>query len=162
MRPGWATSFTNASAYRRELAGALERGELFLEYQPSFALASGALEGFEALIRWQHPTLGLVSPDGFIPIAEESGLIVDIGRWVLYEATRQLKVWSDLVISPLEITVAINVSSRQLREPNLISDVRAAIAAARHLAESRRLGDHRERARPRPRRGHRDPAQAEA
>jgi EAL domain-containing protein (putative c-di-GMP-specific phosphodiesterase class I) len=113
-----------------ELAGALARGELFLQYQPSFTLTTGGIEGFEALIRWQHPTMGLIPPDGFIPIAEESGLIVPIGRWVLQEAARQLKEWSDLGPQWSRLTMAVNVSSRQIREASLIDDVRDAIAHA--------------------------------
>ena len=113
-----------------ELAGALERGELFLEYQPYFELATGKLAGFEALLRWQHPAMGLIPPDMFIGIAEESGLIVDIGRWVLYEATRQLGAWSRLLAPGSDFTMAFNVSSRQIRDDALVEHAKRAIASA--------------------------------
>jgi EAL domain-containing protein (putative c-di-GMP-specific phosphodiesterase class I) len=118
-----------------ELAGAIDRGELFLNYQPSFELKSGRLEGFEALLRWQHRTLGLIQPDVFISIAEESGLIVDIGRWVLFEATRQLGEWAQRLPETTDFTIAINVSSRQIKEDGLVDDVRSAIAAAKVPAQ---------------------------
>jgi EAL domain-containing protein (putative c-di-GMP-specific phosphodiesterase class I) len=113
-----------------ELAGALDRGELFLEYQPCFELATGRLAGFEALLRWQHPVLGLIQPDTFIGIAEESGLIVSIGRWVLYEATRQLGAWSDLLAPGSDFTMAFNVSSRQIRDDALVDNAKEAITIA--------------------------------
>jgi diguanylate cyclase (GGDEF)-like protein/PAS domain S-box-containing protein len=113
-----------------ELAGALDRGELFLEYQPCFELATGRLAGFEALLRWQHPVLGLIQPDTFIGIAEESGLIVSIGRWVLYEATRQLGAWNDLLAPGSDFTMAFNVSSRQIRDDALVENAKEAITLA--------------------------------
>jgi diguanylate cyclase (GGDEF)-like protein/PAS domain S-box-containing protein len=113
-----------------ELAGALERGELFLEYQPCFELATGKLAGFEALLRWQHPAMGLIPPDMFIGIAEESGLIVDIGRFVLYEATRQLGAWTRLLAPGSDFTMAFNVSSRQIRDDGLVEHAKRAIASA--------------------------------
>jgi diguanylate cyclase (GGDEF)-like protein/PAS domain S-box-containing protein len=113
-----------------ELAGALDRGELFLEYQPYFELATGSLAGFEALLRWQHPVMGLIPPDMFIGIAEESDLIVEIGRWVLYEATRQLGEWSRLLGPGSDFTMAFNVSSRQIRDDALVEHAKLAIASA--------------------------------
>jgi diguanylate cyclase (GGDEF)-like protein/PAS domain S-box-containing protein len=113
-----------------ELAGALERGEFALYYQPSFELATGRLEGFEALLRWNHPTLGLVPPDKFIGLAEASGFIVPLGRWVLQEATRQLATWRSNLADGVVLTIAINVSARQMRDPRLPDDVRDAITAA--------------------------------
>jgi diguanylate cyclase (GGDEF)-like protein/PAS domain S-box-containing protein len=112
-----------------QLQAGIERQEFTLRYQPCFNLSSGRLEGFEALIRWNHPELGLVTPDRFIPLAEETGLIVPLGRWVLREATRQLALWT-LVPHRGDLTMAINVSPRQIRDPHLVADVEDAIGAA--------------------------------
>lgn len=112
-----------------ELKAAIDRGEFTLYYQPSFLLKTGELEGFEALVRWEHPILGLIPPDRFIPLAEETGLIVPLGRWVLWEATRQLAAWQS-VPGAAELTMAINISARQMREVGLAEDIGAAIAAA--------------------------------
>jgi len=105
---------------------ALERGEFTLHYQPVLDLADMRVCGFEALVRWDHPVLGRVSPATFIPVAEETGFIVPLGRWVLLEATRQLAAWSDL--SPLRLRMAVNLSRRQLTSLELSDDVRDAIA----------------------------------
>jgi EAL domain-containing protein (putative c-di-GMP-specific phosphodiesterase class I) len=113
-----------------ELVGALDRDELILFYQPSFELATGRVEGFEALLRWDHPVLGLVPPGKFVTLAEESGLIVPIGRWVLQQATRQLRTWLDLLGDEWPLTMAINVSTRQLRDWRLPDDIGDAITSA--------------------------------
>jgi diguanylate cyclase (GGDEF)-like protein len=107
------------------LAKALERDELYLLYQPTFDLSSERIVGVEALIRWRHPARGIVSPEAFIPIAEESGLIVPIGRWVLGEACRQAAIWRRCGHM---IGVAVNVSARQLDDDGLIEDVRRTLA----------------------------------
>jgi diguanylate cyclase (GGDEF)-like protein len=106
---------------------ALKRSEFALLYQPQFSLVDGHLEGFEALLRWQHPSLGLLSPDRFISLAEETGHIVSIGRWVLETACDQAARWST-GRSPL--TMSVNISARQLRHPHLVDDVRTALALA--------------------------------
>jgi diguanylate cyclase (GGDEF)-like protein len=108
-------------ALELDLAEALERGEFYLLYQPTFDLSSERIVGVEALIRWRHPTRGIVSPEEFIPIAEESGLIVPIGRWVLAEASRQAAL---LRRRGHTIGMAVNVSARQLDDDSLIEDVR--------------------------------------
>lgn len=101
-----------------DLRGALERDELFLEYQPLVALGDRRIGSVEALLRWEHPRLGLVSPSVFVPIAEERGLIVEFGRWVLTEACRQLARW--LADPTLDVPdVSINISGRQLADPHL-------------------------------------------
>ncbi|MDA8291219.1 MAG: EAL domain-containing protein [Actinomycetota bacterium] len=109
------------------LAGALERDELFLEYQPQFRLADGTLEGFEALVRWQHPRLGLVGPLRFVPLAEETGHIVPIGRFVLEKACEQAARWSR---AGADLSVSVNLSGRQLTDPHLVDDVRTAVAVS--------------------------------
>ncbi len=113
-----------------EMAGALGRGEFVVYYQPCWLLETGRLEGFEALIRWRHPVLGLIAPDQFIPLAEESGMIVPIGRWVLHEATQQLADWSRDLADARRLTMAVNVSARQIFGSNLTDAVHSAIEAA--------------------------------
>lgn len=100
------------------LRRALERDEFLLHYQPKIDLASGAIAGVEALLRWNHPDLGLVAPARFVPILEDNGLIVQVGEWVLGEACRQIKAWSadDIVLG---MPVAVNLSGRQLQQANL-------------------------------------------
>jgi diguanylate cyclase (GGDEF)-like protein/PAS domain S-box-containing protein len=110
----------------RDLRHAIERNELFLHYQPKIELLTGAIVGAEALVRWQHPERGLVPPDQFIPVAEECGVIVPIGRWVLSEACRQARAWQMEGLAPM--CIAINVSSVELRSPGYASAVRAILA----------------------------------
>ncbi len=105
-----------------DLRRAVERGEFSLAYQPIVALRSGRIEGFEALIRWRHDRRGLVSPAKFIPLAEETGLILPLGQWVLAEACRQARQWQDKYrISPP--SVSTNLSARQFQQPGLVADV---------------------------------------
>jgi EAL domain-containing protein (putative c-di-GMP-specific phosphodiesterase class I) len=101
---------------------ALERGEFFLEYQPLVSLHDGALVGAEALVRWRHPQHGTLGPDCFVPLAEQTGLIVPLGRWVLETACRQLRAWQrQLPGHPLRINV--NLAPHQARCPELVHDV---------------------------------------
>jgi diguanylate cyclase (GGDEF)-like protein/PAS domain S-box-containing protein len=109
-----------------DLHQALRREELLVLYQPIVDLASGSLAGFEALVRWHHPTRGMVSPMDFIPIAEETGLIIPIGTWVLQQSCRQVKAWIDGGADP-DLFVSVNVSSRQLDGPALPDLVRASL-----------------------------------
>ncbi|WP_374385298.1 putative bifunctional diguanylate cyclase/phosphodiesterase [Dongia sp.] len=109
-----------------ELHLALKRGELLLLYQPIFDLRNARLAGFEALVRWRHPQRGMISPMDFIPIAEETGLIVPIGTWVVQEACRQRREWTDQKLAP-DLFISVNVSSRQLDGPALPEIVRQAL-----------------------------------
>ena len=109
---------------------ALERGEFRLAYQPIVALATGAITGFEALARWEHPRLGLVMPGEFIPIAEEAGLILPLGAWILSEACRQLGAWRRETPSGEALTIAVNLSARQIAQPGLIERVERVLAEA--------------------------------
>ena len=106
----------------RELRMAVERAELTLHYQPKVDLATGGIIGVEALLRWEHPEKGLVAPSAFIEVAEETGLIVRIGRWVLEEAVRQARVWTDRLALDSWI-VAVNLSARQLTASDLVPHV---------------------------------------
>jgi EAL domain-containing protein (putative c-di-GMP-specific phosphodiesterase class I) len=118
------------------LRGAIEREELTVHYQPLIDLQDGFIAEVEALVRSHHPVHGLVSPAEFIPLAEESGLIVPLGRWVLNQACRQMREWlTRYPSSPL--VMAVNLSGRQLDDPRLIADVRAALA--QHQIEPERL-----------------------
>lgn len=100
-----------------ELRRAVERGELELHYQPQLEIASGRIIGVEALVRWRHPTKGLISPADFIPIAEESGAILDLGAWILVTACIQNRQWQQAGLPPL--VVAVNISPRQFADPQL-------------------------------------------
>jgi len=108
------------------LRNALKRNEFVLEYQPKVNLRTGLITGAEALIRWQHPLRGLIYPADFVPIAEESGLIVPIGHWVLAEACRQARIWRDEGMSGL--TMAVNVSAVEFRDKEFISHLQAILA----------------------------------
>jgi diguanylate cyclase (GGDEF)-like protein len=104
-----------------DLRKGLERGEFFLEYQPKMSVENGGILGMEALVRWNHPTRGPVSPGEFIPLAEECGLIVPLGEWVLHEACRQNKEWQSKGYAPL--CMSINLSIRQFRQPRLAEQI---------------------------------------
>jgi Amt family ammonium transporter len=108
----------------KELRWAVDREEFTLMYQPIICLESGSPTGFEALIRWHHPQRGVVSPLEFIPIAEETGLIVPIGAWALQEACRQLKAWQQKFDHDPPLAINVNLSKRQLCEPELVATVR--------------------------------------
>lgn len=120
----------NARAIERQalesgLRQAIEREEFVLHYQPLMNLDSGTIIGAEALVRWRHPERGLVPPVEFIPVAEETGLIVPIGRWVLREACRQARAWADAGMPPTRISV--NVSAVELRSDDFVARVRAVL-----------------------------------
>lgn len=133
MRDRVVARLTMETALRR----ALDRGELCLHYQPIVKLESDALVGFEALLRWQHPDEGLLQPHAFIPLAEETGLIVPIGRWVVHEACRQLAAWRDEGYDIDRLSVGVNLSSREFQQLDLVDCVRGELAAfaldGRHL-----------------------------
>jgi diguanylate cyclase (GGDEF)-like protein/PAS domain S-box-containing protein len=114
-------------ALKADLHHAADRGELVVHYQPIVELASGRVTSLEALVRWQHPERGLLQPDGFIGIAEETGAIVPLGRWVLAEACRQTKAWEDELPGEQPICVSVNLSPRQVRDPSLVGDVERAL-----------------------------------
>jgi diguanylate cyclase (GGDEF)-like protein/PAS domain S-box-containing protein len=108
-----------------ELRYALEREELLLHYQPKINLKTGAITSVEALVRWQHPERGLLHPGQFLAIAEDSGLILGIGRWVLREACRQMRAWLDAGLPA--VPVAVNISPREFRSADFFESIRAAL-----------------------------------
>lgn len=113
-----------------ELKSALEESQLHLYYQPIVSLTSEKITGFEALVRWQHPVKGMVPPNEFIPLAEETGLIVPMGSWVLDEACRQAAKWESMLGDKYQMTIGINVSAQQFTEENFVDMVKAALAKA--------------------------------
>ena len=117
-----------AAALAEELRLGLERGELFLVYQPRVDIATRQVIGAEALLRWRHPRFGVLAPESFLPHADDSGLLVPIGAWVLREACAQGRRWLDAGIQPF--TVVVNVTARQVRHGSLGEQVRAALAAS--------------------------------
>ncbi|MBD2691523.1 two-component system response regulator [Anabaena catenula] len=103
-----------------DLKRAIERQEFIIYYQPIVSLSTGKISGFEALVRWQHPTQGLVSPGEFIPVAEETGLIAAIDTWVLQTACRQLRNWQEQKIISEDISISVNLSVKLFSHPNLL------------------------------------------
>jgi diguanylate cyclase (GGDEF)-like protein len=119
------TEVADRHALELDLKRAIEGNELYLVYQPTFRLDDRSVGGVEALLRWQHPTRGLIAPDVFIPIAEDSGLIREIGRWVATEACRQAAAWRE---RGLDLTMAINVSGKQIDEIDFADQVSGILA----------------------------------
>jgi diguanylate cyclase (GGDEF)-like protein len=117
----------NAVQIESDLRFAVQRKELVLYYQPIINLQSGKISGFEALVRWKHPERGLVPPNDFIPIAEESGLIIPMTGWILNEACQQMRQWQKHSRLSSDAMVSVNLSGRHLSEMSLVSDVRKAL-----------------------------------
>jgi EAL domain-containing protein (putative c-di-GMP-specific phosphodiesterase class I) len=110
-----------------ELHSALTSGQFFLQYQPIINLATGAVVGVEALLRWRHPTQGILSPMAFVPALESTGLIVPVGRWVLETACERGAMWHTL---GHEVAVSVNVSPKQLQREGIIDDVKGALSSS--------------------------------
>src|SRR5438067_10439941 len=117
-----------AAALVEELRQGIERGELYLVYQPRVDVATRQVVGAEALLRWRHPKYGVLAPESFLPLADDTGLLVPIGAWALREACTQGRRWIDEGIAPL--SVVVNVTSRQLRDGRLAEQVQAALDAS--------------------------------
>jgi diguanylate cyclase (GGDEF)-like protein len=124
FEPGMDNDSRAQLELQHELRGAIERSELALYYQPKIDGRSGQITGVEALVRWDHPTRGTVSPAVFIPVAERFGLIGLLGQWVIDEACRQMRAWLDV---GLRMRVSINLSAHQLRQENLLQRIRHAL-----------------------------------
>jgi EAL domain-containing protein (putative c-di-GMP-specific phosphodiesterase class I) len=133
--PAMHADLIDEARQRAELERALVEGQFVVHYQPIVELTSTRLVGVEALVRWNHPERGLVGPGGFIPIAEASGLIVPLGRWVLRESCLQLARWRAEHPQAADMYVSVNLSVRQFQAPGLVDDVAAAIADAGVPAE---------------------------
>ncbi|MEH2208622.1 MAG: EAL domain-containing protein [Nostoc sp.] len=117
------TQVTQLLELEMDLRRAVERQEFQVYYQPIILLETYKIIGFEALVRWQHPQHGLVSPDNFIPLAEETGLIIPIGYWVLGEACRQMRVWQLQFPTDPPLTISVNLSTKQFSQPSLIDKI---------------------------------------
>jgi diguanylate cyclase (GGDEF)-like protein/PAS domain S-box-containing protein len=128
FEPHMRKAAVNRSELRTDLEWVIQRSELTVHYQPVFEIPSERLSGFEALVRWNHPTRGRMGPDEFIDLAEESGRIISIGAWVLHTACEQLAVWQRVL--GRELTIAVNMSARQVQEPGLLDKVRAALSTS--------------------------------
>ena len=132
FEPQMAAAILRRHDLKEELAKAIERQQMIVQYQPIVALDSGRIVAAEALVRWEHPSRGLVPPGDFVPLAEETGLIVPLGRFVLREACRQARRWQDAEtesgVEPLRMHV--NLSVAELRDPDLVKNVLASITEA--------------------------------
>lgn len=127
FEPRMHTAALSRLALKGDLERALERGEFALEYQPIVHLGDGRISGVEALLRWHHPEHGVVGPTDFIPVAEETGLITPLGRWVLEQACRQATAWDAEI--PLRLTMSVNVSGRQIQQPGFADEVAQVLAS---------------------------------
>ena len=125
--PGMSAHILEHAQIGAQLRQAIDEGHLHLLYQPVVRLEDGRIIGMEALVRWRHPTRGLVSPAEFIPTAERTGLIVPLGRWVLREACRQKAMWRKAHGDTSPATVGVNVSGRQLQDPGFADEVADAV-----------------------------------
>ncbi|WP_187758246.1 MULTISPECIES: EAL domain-containing protein [Limnospira] len=110
-----------------DLRLAVSRGEFVMYYQPVISLKTGEIVGFEALVRWQHPRQGLVTPERFLKVAKETGLIIPIGRWAMQEACHQLAIWQQSLKSNCQIIVGVNLSGRQFIHPDLVDEIKGII-----------------------------------
>ena len=126
-------------ALETDLRRAIERNEFELHYQPIISLATGKLAGFEALVRWRHPQRGLVSPEHFIGVAEETGLIVPLGAWVLHRACTQMSEWHRVHPSSAALTMHVNLSARQFVHPDLATEIAGILQATGLPASSLNL-----------------------
>jgi diguanylate cyclase (GGDEF)-like protein len=121
------THAVNLLNLETDLRRALERREFAVYYQPIVSLETGVLQGFEALLRWRHPSHGFIAPAEFIPVAEETGLILPVGRWALEEACRQMREWQAQFPHAAEMYVSVNLSGRQFANPELCEQIREAL-----------------------------------
>jgi diguanylate cyclase (GGDEF)-like protein/PAS domain S-box-containing protein len=133
FEPGMHTAALTRLALKGDLERALERDEFALAYQPIVRLGGGRLSGVEALLRWERRDLGSVGPAEFIPVAEETGLILPLGRWVLEQACRQAATWNAIASAP--ITMSVNVSGRQLQQPTFATEVAEVLGSTGLLPE---------------------------
>ncbi|HEY6119030.1 MAG TPA: EAL domain-containing protein [Pyrinomonadaceae bacterium] len=126
--PSMHATAVNLLRIETDLWRAIERDELYLEYQPIVSLETGKIAGFEALLRWQHPSLGIVPPSEFITVAEETGLIIPIGTWILEEAARQIRRWKDKDAINTDMFISVNLSAKQFMKADFAAEVRRIIS----------------------------------
>jgi EAL domain-containing protein (putative c-di-GMP-specific phosphodiesterase class I) len=126
-------------ALETDMRSAVERGQFGIYYQPIVALDSGRIRGFEALIRWQHPERGMLSPGEFIPLAEETGLIVKIGTWALAEACARMRDWQNRFRAEIPLMVSVNLSIRQFNQIDLVGEIVDTLARSGWRAENLKL-----------------------
>jgi EAL domain-containing protein (putative c-di-GMP-specific phosphodiesterase class I) len=122
-----------------DLRNAIDRGELSMAYQPVVDLQDGSLFGFEALLRWQHSEFGQIPPNKFIPIAEESGLVIPITNWILEETTQQISKWQKISRAHKDLIVSVNISGKHLSKDELVDDVENALAISKIKPSSLKL-----------------------
>jgi EAL domain-containing protein (putative c-di-GMP-specific phosphodiesterase class I) len=131
FHPSMGTAVLERHGLKEELRLAIEREELRLYFQPIVSMATGEPAATEALVRWQHPRRGLVTPSEFVPLAEETGLILSLGQWVLDEACQQARAWeverAEAGLEPSELAVHVNLSAVELRDPHLAARVRSTL-----------------------------------
>ena len=139
FRPSMRSQGSNREALEGELRHALDRGEISLHFQPVVRLEDRTVAGFSTLLRWQHPRLGRIEPSEFMPVAEETGLILDIGLYALQRAARELAAWQKALDVDPPIFVSVNISSRQLLRHDLLADVKAVLARCSVLPNSLKL-----------------------
>ena len=137
FHPDMLDAVRERSRITAELRSAVAGGELALRYQPVVELASGRVIGIEALLRWHHPVRGIIMPDSFIRIAEENGLILELGRWVLHEGVAQMKRWNETAPDLTDFRLHINLSAAELLRSDLLEDIRDTLN--RHQVAPRRL-----------------------
>ncbi len=133
------TQATTRLQIETEIRSALERGEFELHYQPIMNLETQGLSGFESLVRWRHPKRGMISPDDFIPAAEENGLILPLGNWILEESCRQMLEWQNVYPRASELVVSVNLSSKQFLQTNLAAQVARTLKTTGLSARSLKL-----------------------
>jgi diguanylate cyclase (GGDEF)-like protein len=125
FEPTMHAAIVERHALSAELSRSLGQGELAVYYQPIVTLSNAEVTGMEALVRWRHPVRGLIGPGEFVHLAEENGMILPLGRWVLSEACRQAAAWSRLGPTDPPLTMSVNLSAQQLQEPTFVSDLRS-------------------------------------
>jgi EAL domain-containing protein (putative c-di-GMP-specific phosphodiesterase class I) len=139
FRPAMRTDRNDRLALESDLRRAVERGEMQVFYQPIVRLEDRTIAGFEALLRWEHPREGWISPQVFIPLAEETGMIVELGAFVLDRTARELSIWQSALDVDPPIFASVNVSSRQLLRHDLLHDVKTALGRHRVLPHTLKL-----------------------
>jgi diguanylate cyclase (GGDEF)-like protein len=125
FEPTMHAAIVERHALSAELSRSLGQGELAVFYQPIVSLPAARVTGMEALVRWQHPVRGLIGPNDFVHLAEETGMILQLGRWVLSEACRQAAAWSDIRPTGQPLTISVNLSAQQLQEPTFVQDLKS-------------------------------------